>query len=156
MSQRGKEVRCVYWWVIFARVWNDVEQFDSRTPWQGDTESLARIKSLGKMNDEGYVNVGAELGLSGARGMISSPAHHLPHIELTARILILCRLFILSSAMGEAAIWQGLLVMRLRLMNERGRDLLGALSEVRDGCFVGIPGLLRLALLAKMVWIDEE
>jgi len=41
---------------------------DSRTPWQGDPESLARIKTSGKMNEEGYINVGDQLGLSGARG----------------------------------------------------------------------------------------
>jgi len=41
---------------------------NSRTPWQGDPESLARIKTSGRMNGEGYVNVGDQLGLSGARG----------------------------------------------------------------------------------------
>lgn len=39
----------------------------SRTPWQGDEESLKRVKKTGKINDEGYVNVAGELGLSGAR-----------------------------------------------------------------------------------------
>ncbi|CAF9932013.1 MAG: hypothetical protein HETSPECPRED_008249 [Heterodermia speciosa] len=51
-SQKGKEVRCVY----------------CRTPWQGDPESLARIKTTGMMNEEGYVNVADQLGLSGERG----------------------------------------------------------------------------------------
>ncbi|MCJ1452668.1 hypothetical protein MMC28_003011 [Mycoblastus sanguinarius] len=52
-SQKGKEVRCVY----------------CRTPWQGDEDSLKRIKgkSSGKVNGEGYVNVAEELGLSGHR-----------------------------------------------------------------------------------------
>ncbi|KAG7004661.1 3'-5' exonuclease [Physcia stellaris] len=50
-SQKGKEVRCVY----------------CRTPWQGDPESLARIKTAGKVNDEGYVNVADQLGLSTER-----------------------------------------------------------------------------------------
>ncbi|CAD6590956.1 MAG: hypothetical protein ASARMPREDX12_005305 [Alectoria sarmentosa] len=50
-SQAGKEIRCVY----------------CRTPWQGDEESLKRLKSAGKVNGEGYVNVAGELGLSGAR-----------------------------------------------------------------------------------------
>ncbi|KAK4694014.1 hypothetical protein P7C71_g3489, partial [Lecanoromycetidae sp. Uapishka_2] len=51
-SQAGKEVRCVY----------------CRTPWQGDEDSLKRIKNAGgKVNGEGYVNVAEELGLSGAR-----------------------------------------------------------------------------------------
>lgn len=50
-SQAGKEIRCVY----------------CRTPWQGDEESLKRVKNGGKVNGEGYVNVAGELGLSGAR-----------------------------------------------------------------------------------------
>ena len=44
------------------------EVIHSRTPWQGDPESLARIKTAGKINDEGYVNVADQLGLSGERG----------------------------------------------------------------------------------------
>ncbi|MCJ1298910.1 hypothetical protein MMC08_001701 [Hypocenomyce scalaris] len=50
-SQKGKEVRCVY----------------CRAPWQGDEDSLRNTKVKRKINDEGYVNVAAELGLSGAR-----------------------------------------------------------------------------------------
>jgi len=52
------------------RVWKIAQLIilNSRTPWQGDPESLARIKTSGKMNGEGYVNVGDQLGLSGARG----------------------------------------------------------------------------------------
>ncbi|KAL2041184.1 hypothetical protein N7G274_006128 [Stereocaulon virgatum] len=50
-SQSGKEVRCVY----------------CRTPWQGDEDSIKRIKNAGQINGEGYVNVAVELGLSGTR-----------------------------------------------------------------------------------------
>lgn len=39
----------------------------SRTQWQGDEESIKRVKSSGQVNGEGYVNVAGELGLSGAR-----------------------------------------------------------------------------------------
>ena len=40
----------------------------SRTTWQGDEDSIKKIKNAtGKVNGEGYVNVAAELGLSGAR-----------------------------------------------------------------------------------------
>lgn len=39
----------------------------SRTPWQGDEESIKRVKGSGQVNGEGYVNVAGELGLSGAR-----------------------------------------------------------------------------------------
>lgn len=58
-SQAGKEVKCVY----------------CRSLWQGDEEKVMRIvknKVSGQQrkNGEGYVNVGAELGLSGARGRI--------------------------------------------------------------------------------------
>ncbi|KAL9122524.1 MAG: hypothetical protein Q9187_000924 [Circinaria calcarea] len=50
-SQRGKEVRCVY----------------CRTLWQGDEDSIKKIKAKGQVNEEGYVNVAGELGLSGTR-----------------------------------------------------------------------------------------
>lgn len=43
----------------------------SRTQWTGDEDSLARIKAVkakGRVNAEGYVNVGVELGLSNVRG----------------------------------------------------------------------------------------
>ena len=51
-SQSGKEVRCVY----------------CRTPWQGDEEAIKRIvNGKGNVNEEGYMNVAGELGLSGAR-----------------------------------------------------------------------------------------
>lgn len=39
----------------------------SRTPWQGDADSIARIKTEGKKNSEGYVNVASQLGLSRRR-----------------------------------------------------------------------------------------
>ena len=56
-SQAGRDVRCVY----------------CRSQWQGDEEQVMRIvknKVSGgqEKTGEGYVNVGAELGLSGARG----------------------------------------------------------------------------------------
>ena len=57
-SQHGKEVRCVY----------------CRTRWEGDDDSLGRIKDIkskGEMNDEGYRNVGLELGMSSERGITS-------------------------------------------------------------------------------------
>ncbi len=38
-----------------------------RTPWQGDDENLKKIAGKGKMNEEGYVNVGGQLGISQAR-----------------------------------------------------------------------------------------
>lgn len=45
----------------------------SRTPWQGDEDSIKKIKAKGKVNEEGYVNVARELGLSGTRGRFSFP-----------------------------------------------------------------------------------
>ncbi|KAI4201598.1 MAG: hypothetical protein LQ346_002135 [Caloplaca aetnensis] len=50
-SQGAAKVKCVY----------------CRTPWQGDADSIARIKTEGKMNSEGYVNVASQLGLSRRR-----------------------------------------------------------------------------------------
>ena len=38
-----------------------------RTPWQGDEDSLKKVARSGKINDEGYVNVASQLGLSGRR-----------------------------------------------------------------------------------------
>lgn len=58
-SQKGREVRCVY----------------CRAPWQGDEDSIKNIKAKGKVNSEGYVNVAAELGLSGTRGKQSILEH---------------------------------------------------------------------------------
>lgn len=45
------EVKCVY----------------CRTPWTGDEETVGFIARNGKKNEEGYVNVGSQLGLSGRR-----------------------------------------------------------------------------------------
>jgi len=50
-SQAGKAVTCVY----------------CRTPWQGDQSSIKNVKRKGEINDEGYVNIATELGLSGTR-----------------------------------------------------------------------------------------
>ncbi|MCJ1476629.1 hypothetical protein MMC13_005297 [Lambiella insularis] len=50
-SRAGKPTTCVY----------------CRTPWQADEGVIKRVKTTGKVNDEGYVNVAAELGLSGTR-----------------------------------------------------------------------------------------
>lgn len=43
----------------------------SRTPWQSDPDSMKDLSRDGKVNDEGYVNVADQLGLSGERGMSS-------------------------------------------------------------------------------------
>ncbi|KAI9697034.1 MAG: hypothetical protein M1836_004995 [Candelina mexicana] len=50
-SQRGKEVKCVY----------------CRTLWQGDVDVSKNISTEGILNEEGYVNVADQLGLSGRR-----------------------------------------------------------------------------------------
>ncbi|KAL8827706.1 MAG: hypothetical protein Q9170_006905 [Blastenia crenularia] len=62
-QKRISEVKCVYW--------------VSRTPWQGDEESIEKIKLQGRKNREGYVNVGAQLGLSGRRDTSSYHQHWL-------------------------------------------------------------------------------
>ena len=45
------EVKCVY----------------CRTPWRGDEETVKLVAKSGAKNQEGYVNVGSQLGLSGRR-----------------------------------------------------------------------------------------
>ncbi|KAK2861145.1 hypothetical protein FQN49_004499 [Arthroderma sp. PD_2] len=56
-SQRGKEVRCVY----------------CRTPWQkDDMPSMQDLLKQGKLNSEGYLNIGRSLGLSSLRGTSTS------------------------------------------------------------------------------------
>jgi hypothetical protein len=39
-----------------------------RSVWQGDEDSLRNIKTTGKLNSEGYVNIADQLGISTARG----------------------------------------------------------------------------------------
>lgn len=50
----------------------------SRTPWQGDEDSMKRISKQGMVNEEGYVNVASELGLSGVRDHSS---YHQPWVR---------------------------------------------------------------------------
>jgi hypothetical protein len=38
-----------------------------RTPWKGDEETIKKISKSGSVNQEGYVNVAGELGISGQR-----------------------------------------------------------------------------------------
>lgn len=45
----------------------------SRTPWQGEDVSMQQIKERTQRNDEGYVNVAPQLGLSGQRGKSFPP-----------------------------------------------------------------------------------
>ncbi|MCJ1369447.1 hypothetical protein MMC20_000658 [Loxospora ochrophaea] len=63
-SQKGKGVNCVY----------------CRTPWQGDEDSLKRIKAKGKVSANGYVNVAEELGISGERDYST---YHQPWVRQT-------------------------------------------------------------------------
>ena len=46
-----------------------------RTPWQGDEDTLKKVARSGKVNDEGYVNVASQLGLSGQRDYSSYHQH---------------------------------------------------------------------------------
>ena len=68
-------VRCVYWYAaisiispIEGKVSETNTEMKSRTPWQGDEDSIAKIKSKGRVNQEGYVNVANQLGLPEDRG----------------------------------------------------------------------------------------
>ena len=44
----------------------------SRTPWEAEKDScdLQSLLSKGHVNEEGYVNIASQLGMSGIRGMI--------------------------------------------------------------------------------------
>ncbi|KAL8645901.1 MAG: hypothetical protein Q9210_006451 [Variospora velana] len=64
---------CFEQWAKSQRRMADVKCVYCRTPWQGDEDSIAKIKTQGKMNDEGYVNVASQLGLSGRRDFYIPP-----------------------------------------------------------------------------------
>ena len=61
-ASKPGQVKCVY----------------CRTPWKGDEESVKKISRMGKKNEEGYVNVAGELGLSGERDWSS---YHQPWVR---------------------------------------------------------------------------
>jgi hypothetical protein len=46
-----------------------------RSPWKGDEDTIKRINKSGTVNDEGYVNVASELGISRQRDMSSYHQH---------------------------------------------------------------------------------
>ncbi|KAH9819822.1 Ring finger domain [Teratosphaeria destructans] len=50
-TQRGQKVTCPF----------------CRTAWEGDEESIKNVAKTGRVNEEGYVNVADQLGLSGRR-----------------------------------------------------------------------------------------
>ena len=50
-SQGGKEVRCVY----------------CRTPWETDVSDIEAVRKAGEQNEDGYVNVAEQFGISRAR-----------------------------------------------------------------------------------------
>lgn len=56
------EVKCVY----------------CRTPWKGDEETVRKISKHGHKNEDGYVNVASELGLSGRRDYST---YHQPWVQ---------------------------------------------------------------------------
>jgi Ring finger domain len=63
-SQKGQTVKCVY----------------CRTPWEMSKEDLEKIKKMGEMTAEGYVNVAGHFGMSGARDYSS---YHQPWVRRT-------------------------------------------------------------------------
>ncbi|KAL8931459.1 MAG: hypothetical protein Q9216_007196 [Gyalolechia sp. 2 TL-2023] len=58
---------CFEQWAKSQKRISDVKCVYCRTPWQGDEASIEKIKLQGRKNREGYVNVAAQLGLSGRR-----------------------------------------------------------------------------------------
>ncbi|KAI4088021.1 MAG: hypothetical protein LQ344_006396 [Seirophora lacunosa] len=65
---------CFEQWAKSQRRMADV----NRTPWQGDEDSIAEIKTQGQMNSEGYVNIASQLGLSGRR---DTSTYHQPWLR---------------------------------------------------------------------------
>lgn len=63
-SQRGQTVKCVY----------------CRTPWEMDQEDADKIKKMGQMTAEGYVNVADHFGMSSTRDYSS---YHQPWVRRT-------------------------------------------------------------------------
>lgn len=53
-----------------------------RTSWKGDADTVKRINKQGSVNEEGYVNVASELGLSTQRDMST---YHQPWVNKTHR-----------------------------------------------------------------------
>ncbi|KAI4212554.1 MAG: hypothetical protein LQ351_004806 [Letrouitia transgressa] len=46
-----------------------------RTPWQDDEYNIENVKAKGRLNEEGYVNIGSYFGLSGIRGISRKIKH---------------------------------------------------------------------------------
>lgn len=61
-TKRGKGVTCPF----------------CRTAWQGDEDMIKKLAQSGVVNDEGYVNVASQLGLSGSRDYSS---YHAPWVR---------------------------------------------------------------------------
>ena len=49
--------------------WTNNFRTCSRTPWQSDVPATEDLLNEGMYNEEGYLNIGDSLGLSGVRGM---------------------------------------------------------------------------------------
>ncbi|KAF2461601.1 hypothetical protein BDY21DRAFT_332668 [Lineolata rhizophorae] len=49
-----------------------------RTPWEGEMGDLKKVATQGRMNEEGYVNVASQLGISGVRDYSS---YHRPWVS---------------------------------------------------------------------------
>lgn len=69
---------CFEQWAKSQKRMMDVKCVYCRTPWQGDEESIEKIKTQGKRNREGYVNVAAQLGLSRHR---DTSTYHQPWLN---------------------------------------------------------------------------
>lgn len=53
----------------------DFAWFSSRTPWEQDHGSMKEVLKSGWVNEEGYFNVGEELGLPEERGRTTIPLY---------------------------------------------------------------------------------
>lgn len=79
----GDQVKCVYWCDIslFSTIpgirifWLILHGFFSRTLWEQEHGSMKEVMKSGWVNDEGYYNVGEELGLPEERGRTTIPLY---------------------------------------------------------------------------------
>jgi len=84
----GGGITCPFWCVKAAscemRSCTLADRFlmCSRSPWEGEQENLPDVSKTGNLNDEGYVNVGDQVGFSGLRDYSS---YHQPWVTQQMR-----------------------------------------------------------------------
>ena len=76
----------------------------SRKQWQDKSDTVETIKIKGETNEEGYINVSEQFGLSRVRGIVIGSSY-----IFIAILLTFDRFFNLSSTLGSSAKFEPLL-----------------------------------------------